>query len=1118
MQNFTLRTILFAIILALSVSVKADHGEDDQTIKVGLPTIESFERSIGYSIKEYRNLKNVISTYWTWFGEEFGYHIEIEEASYDALFKKFQHNQIDVIALDFSPNLAPDFGLQTLSFAKLNMKLYKNKRYHVQEETANVWLLAPKGMSPPYISANTNVKYHGVHFDNINSIIENADYIWSPVSIDSVHSSFNIDLSNFSLVNKKENAFSLRARVSKENRKLYQQINRSIWTLDSFEAKRIWQSGFQYSSQLITSSLGSHTRSLTYSQIDALSLRNKLKIGYLKSGVEPFYINQGFYTSGFLHDVNYAVLEQLGLDFEIVMFDTFSNAMKALMNNDIDLFNGVTPSEKREKAFWFTELITNGEIGMVSSDELGELGELSSMQGKSIALVNGFIVNQTILEDYPALNPIWVDSVTDAMDELEKGNVDLYIGGYLSTAYKAHKELPNTFKVTRLDRFPIKGGMAIAGDVNDKLLAAVVQNVLSEIGWVGLENIKLKWDTLAHRNSSINPEKTVVYKSDTLISTLYVYGIFSCILVILLQFVQNKQSKRKLKKMGSVTQDLESKQHQQDDFIKAKSDFLARMSHEIRTPMNGVLGLVDMINKTDLTSEQSSILKDINFSAKNLMSILNDVLDYSKFNAGKMELNFDVANLKTRAFQSVANYSHIANEKGVDLNINVDSSINDYYHLDSTRMMQVLNNILSNAVKFTSEGFVSVNILHVARTEKDKQLWDAIRINIRDSGIGLTKESIEKLAKPFEQVDSGISRKFGGTGLGLAIVHEITELMGGKLSICSVPDKGSKFSIQLMLQVSESQSDYIVDDPDESEVKNLNGHSVLFAEDNPINQKVIAAQLHSLGLDVTLANDGRHALELIKNNHFDLLLSDLHMPNLDGYELVREIRTNSQLHDIPAIAFTADVTSEVINNTQSAGFDDYLSKPCSENQLYSTLVKFLSASLYVDSQETYDDIFEEIQFDSAISTERGDNNSDSVLSGTESDKELVDNNVCWEAPKVQPESFNFEYLLDLCGDVEIATEVIEDFIHQCPEDKESMNAAYKTHDLNRLSKIAHKIKGSFLYFGMHGAADRAKELETHVKELDDMQIDELVDTTLLFMDDLVAQLEAHLAKQIEGVL
>ncbi len=397
--------------------------------------------------------------------------------------------------------------------------------------------------------------------------------------------------------------------------------------------------------------------------------------------------------------------------------------------------------------------------------------------------------------------------------------------------------------------------------------------------------------------------------------------------------LRNEINERKLKEIELVEAMEAAKQG-----VLSKDQFLSNMSHEIRTPMNGIIGMTDILLNTSLTKNQRKYLSAIDYSAKNLHVIINDILDLSKINAEKLELeklNFKIRDIMDSVYKTL---KIKVDEKAIKLNFKIDDRIPKKLAGDPVRINQILLNIVGNAVKFTEKGSVTVSCKLRNQTEQNFELY----FEVIDTGIGIEKENIQGVFESFSQANSGITRKFGGTGLGLPISKKLIELYGGELQLESEYGKGTTFSFSLNLGVpiAESKSANIretikVSDEEKAKIK------ILLAEDNKINQLVAKRFLDRFGFQLDIANDGKEAIQMVTDNKYDLILMDIQMPELDGLEATRFIRTNMNSgHNkgIKIMAMTASVLKKEIDRCFEAGMDDYIPKPFDPDELYEKIV------------------------------------------------------------------------------------------------------------------------------------------------------------------------------------
>ena len=506
--------------------------------------------------------------------------------------------------------------------------------------------------------------------------------------------------------------------------------------------------------------------------------------------------------------------------------------------------------------------------------------------------------------------------------------------------------------------------------------------------------------------------------------------------------------------LEAIESELRAREAEAQSASRAKSVFLATMSHEVRTPLIGILGMLELLSVGQMDPEQRRAVNVMHQSARNLLHILGGILDFTRIEAGHIDLAPEALDLRQMAEESAFEFSRAAASKGIDFTWSVDERLAAAHAVDGPRLKQILANLLSNAVKFTPEGSVDFRIA----VDAEGGGVQRISFRVRDTGVGVAKDQHERLFQPFVQAEPATTRRYSGTGLGLAICRRIVEAMDGRLKLASALGQGTTATVTLALPLADPAAipprmripaPAVVSMPAPTvEEAAREGTLILLAEDHPTNRLVLQHQIRSAGYASEAASDGEQALGRWSTGRYGMVLTDVHMPGLDGYDLtaaIRDLEASLGRARTPIVAITANALEGEAERCLAAGMDDYLSKPVTIPELSSKLAQWLPRAPSMATAQPVDE----------------------------------------EAAPVA-----MGILLDLAdGDAEAAKAILGEFMESAGTDLDGAAGSAEARDAVGLARHAHRLKGSAAMIGAVALAKAASELEALARNRDWLRVE-----------------------------
>lgn len=498
------------------------------------------------------------------------------------------------------------------------------------------------------------------------------------------------------------------------------------------------------------------------------------------------------------------------------------------------------------------------------------------------------------------------------------------------------------------------------------------------------------------------------------------YDISLLILLILSGSIVGYHILRQFKRQRLLIQELDVAEKKASVAAQTKENFLANMSHEIRTPLSGILGFTNLLQKRPLDETSKEFVSSIQRSGENLMAIINDILDLSKIEAGMMRITKGIFSINGLVNSVETFFVERAKEKGLTISSKIDSSIPDTLNGDATRLTQILVNLIGNAIKFTHQGTINIEIYNKQQTENEV----VVGFKVSDTGIGIDKEKLSEVFERFNQGEDSTTRNYGGTGLGLSIVKSLIQLQNGDIEVISEQGKGTTFHFYIPYTIAEEQLNVVPKvDTDYFKDKTNAPLKVLIVDDNAINQSLMKHLLSQWNIDFETANNGLEAVEFLRNNDCDLVLMDIQMPQMDGYVATQTIRDELKLNT-PIIAMTAHALAGERERCMSRGMNEYISKPITEEELFKLISNF-----------------------GLKENEKTETKAEEIVSNYE----FID----------------LTYLKSISnGDKDFERTVTQQFLDKVPTHLQELKLAYENKDFKLLKLRAHDLKSSVAIMGL----------------------------------------------------
>jgi len=729
--------------------------------------------------------------------------------------------------------------------------------------------------------------------------------------------------------------------------------NDELEPIISIVEKVLENGGMHYLTMMYNEAYQDYLRYRLYTRLTEEELQFIRDNPVIRIGIDPdnypgcFYDKREDEWRGISIDILEEVAAITGLKFYRVNDETaeWGKIVTMLIAGEIDMVPEMDRTTERIQLghfIWSEAIQMTDYYALISDYDFPEI-KINEVMHVKVGLARNTSYTSLFHKWFPDhMNYVEYDTIADAFEALRRGEVDMVMANQKRLLYLTHyHELPN-YKVNVVFDYAIDVRFAFHRD--QRILASIIDKAMDAIDTHSISNSWLR-RTYDYRINVAEAQRPLLMGISVLFMILLILAV--------ILFVRSRRSSKRLETLVTKrTFELEDALMNAELANQAKTDFLAHMSHEIRTPMNSIVGFSELALDGDITPKTKRYLTNILGNSEGLLQIINDILDISKIESGRLELEnvpFDPHELFASCRTLIVPK---AKEKGLKMHFYAEPPIGKTPLGDPTRLRQVLVNLLSNAVKFTETGMIRLGATILDQTENAVK----VAFEVKDTGIGMAPEQLEKVFDPFVQAETGTTRKYGGTGLGLSITKNILELMGGELTVESTQGAGTRFSFELTFDTIDNTEALVIKQLDKTEIKKpAFVGEVLLCEDNAMNQQVITEHLTRVGLTTVVAENGEVGVEMVRNriesggNKFDLIFMDMHMPVMDGLEassLINEMNTG-----IPIIAMTANIMSSDKELYEMSGMSGYVGKPFTSQELWQCLTEHLEPLGWQDVDE-----------------------------------------------------------------------------------------------------------------------------------------------------------------------